>query len=295
MQFLRHLLLFIPAVLLSSTVVAAPPDGWSLYDDFSDRTINAEFWDGKQSFNHYWIDPPVGEYQDWSSYELLRMVVPNPIGGEKPRGLSADGTLDLVNRTHGVMSGDGVGATRTRLGLALQDRSEVVGVGGRIGFNDVDVVSCYGRDSARLRIITGFYNINSSSVPGDLTGEVMAWIGLRKRASFTAEGMRVDAVVFECGDPDCQTVEWSDGVVFPFASAKEYVDVTMEWDESSASFIFTYNGAEVSISSVHNERYAPQSSMWVQAAVDLSVCPSEPAQGYIDGKVDEIYIKYSGG
>ena len=30
----------------------------------------------------------------------------------------------------------------------------------------------------------------------------------------------------------------------------------------------------------------------VQAAIDLPVCESEPAFGYIDAFVDEVYVKY---
>ena len=140
---------------------------------------------------------------------------------------------------------------------------------------------------------------NTVPIPGDLTGEVLAYVALRREPDFPEGRMRVEARIFECPDPDCIGGNIPEGPSggpflpnFGFVTPGEDVVITMEWDKVSDQFIFRYEDQIAVLDNPWEVAGPPQMGISVQVALDLPVCETEPAYGYLDAAVDEVYVKY---
>lgn len=294
MKLTKLLTLFIPAIAIG--VVNAAPPGFVLYDDFHDRTIDSTLWYGNQTFEHR-LDPLEGAHTPWNSLDLRRMIKRDPASGEKP-GKAADGELHLTNTLQGVVSEEVGGITASRLGYASTARN-IIGMGGVLSFQDFEVYTpdyCNGVSRSRLRLVKRFFNaLSANSEPGNWTGEVMGYVGLRRMEGFPEGEMRVEARAFVCLDPECLT----SAVIptypnFGTIANDEIVEVSMEWDKDNDRFIVT-SGATIKFipySLPYETEIAGGAPFAIQAAIEVPVCDFEPAIGYIDAFIDEVFVKY---
>lgn len=308
MKIMKLLFLFITALMMSSVSADNSffeDNEFELYDDFSDRSINQEDWMGNQSFGH--AGDELGEQDTpWASFGLQRMIKRDPGLGKK-RGQAPDGVLHLINTLQGVVSDEAGGLTRSRLGYSLRDDG-IIGVGGRLRFQDYEVYgttgNCNGNSRARLRIIGSLFKTFIDPGTGGQAGQVLAYVALEGRSNLglPEDEMRVVARVFKCLDSDCTIVE--DKGFYPnFGSlpAGEDAEITMEWNTDVwdpthgvfGTFIFKYRDQ-------YGDQEASLTNEWppiellgrisVQAALDLPVCDPEPAFGYLNAFVDEIFV-----
>ena len=295
---ITQFLIFFLSVLLSGPVSADDSfftdEGFVLYDNFSDRTINPDLWIGDQKFNHSG-DESGEEYIPWNSMELARVIKRDPEAGKK-RGRPEDGALHLITTVEGALAEGTPGTSGSRIGYYLKER-DIVGIGGRLRFHDyetyADPSGCSpGSARSRLRIFHRLFNAEYSD-PEDLNGEVNTYVALERRSYFTEEGMRVIAVAFKCIDPICWDIEIKYLYNFGFVDPDEDVEVTMEF--LGSHFIFRY-GAETKVFTNPWTIVGPAlggGGAAIHADVNTPVCEAEPAFASIDAYADEIFVKYA--
>ena len=295
MRFSKLPLLAVCA-LIASSVNADPSDyGFTVYDDFSARQIDPDRWAGNQTFEHIGEE----EFTPWNSLELERAIKRDPSPGEK-RGKASDGALHLVNTLQGSTA-DQPGISRSRLGYTLLQKSGVYGIGARFRVSEFETQQlpndCFGVSRSRLRVIGRLFNADyAEPLPGDSTGEVMAYVALRGQHGAFDGKMRAEAIVFKCLDAPCDAVDTQIFHPFDYVDTNEEVVLTGQY--LVTHFVFRYESPE------GDEQLAIFENPWnvvgpaqggggigLQAALDLPDCQTEPAFGYIDALVDEFYVK----
>jgi hypothetical protein len=279
---------FLATVLMIAPCYGAapqPPAGFTLYDNFDSKMINPDLWVSQQieaDTAHRVLRESVAELAKNQARLAGRAWACTDCGDS--------GTLNarVRLRAEGALSN----ATAMQASVTVNQMSVVGG--------DVNTSA----SMARFRLMGFFFN-DGQGVPADndQTGDVFAWVGLRRYSDSTdAPGLlTIVGTVGLCSNNTCSsaaTTEKELGTVKTGPKTTLY----LEWDQTGEKFIFKWvNGKKtVTAETTYTEAGVTNNAARVYAYNPLEVQVTVPndtgatgdrAMAFMEAFVDDVYYK----
>ena len=163
------------------------------------------------------------------------------------RFIDDKGRLTLGRWTYGSNTSD-TGTTAESFSTSATDNAPAKILKVTVVALDVGANGCAANttpSSVAARTIGAFFSTRPGGpVPGDMTGDVLAQISLR-RASNSADApgvLRVAGGVPQCTNSDCSTSNNLGGFDLGTANLGDKVVLQITWDEANAKFLFSRDG-----------------------------------------------------
>lgn len=283
--------MFIKTTLISlmfvlSIFVALPVHSrLTVYDDFKGPYLSQDLWYVHNQFDAFPnVDPGIITLE----------------GGLRTRS----GKLNYYNRNIGA-SGSESGRFRAGRGLVMKDGTNITAMETSVQVKGLEITGCTANASpsrAEVRIGGAFFNnAGSCEGSGSVTGDVQAYIGLRKDSDDTelpAGYMRAIGTVLLCTNANCtsstQIGEEDLGLVK--VGKKVKLLIRLEKDEDTFIFKLDKKGAEIPISyAVYSDTAAPYGNNGGLKRLEvthlLATCKTGPeTYGWIDDFYDYIAV-----
>ncbi len=281
--------IFLSSCLILLFVLAGTPaqaiEPFALLDDFSGDRINDGIWDGSRR-------------PDSDILDVAREV--------------KDGELHLLSRSYADFTPPGT-TKNTAVRLFLKDGDSVTQMAARFRVNALEMNGCTGSNAGNIAARLAGYWFTHSGPPDPFSADrnVFANIRiLRNLDSLDPPGvMRVAAVVFLCGDPDCETGTdlLFDDTTLGTITPGQSTHLAMAWDPDNDRFLFargvpdpvqllaySYTGdvTDVDPPTPTSELSFVHKRVEIRARVEN--CVSGPrASGFMEVFVDNVHVNQS--
>lgn len=280
-------MLLVVLVAITPCYGAAPPAGFTLYDNFGGKTIDPDKWVSQQT-------------ETDSSHRVLRESVFEIDKSQLHLVARAWACTDCANNVTGTVAGQ----SRLR---ALGALSDATAMQATVQVKQVSVVGSDVNSSvaqARARLLGWFFNDGGSTGADDATGDVFAWIGVRRQSDSTDEPglMTIVGVVARCSDSTCNNSTSTE--TLPLGTVKSGAKTTLylEWDNGGGKFIFKWlNGKKITTAEMTYEqagvsnvlpRVNTTNRLDVWSTVPNDNCAKgERPMAFMDAYFDDIYYK----
>jgi hypothetical protein len=265
----------------------APPTGFTLYDNFGSKIIDPDKWVGQQT-------------ETDSSHRVLRESVVEIDKNQLHLVARTWACKDCLNNDTGTQGGQSrlraLGALSSATSMQATVQVKQLAVAG----SDVNQNPA----QARARLVGWFFNDGTSTGPGDQTGDVFAWIGLRRKSDSTdaAGVMTIVGVVARCEDSTCSDSSTTETQPLGTVKYGPKTTLALDWDDGNQRFIFkwlsgknattaeiTYAQAGVS-NAAQRVNTANRLDVWSTVPNDNGTTGERP-MAFMEAYFDDIYYK----
>lgn len=239
---------------------------------------------------------PFKTYDNFNAAALDRTLWPGY--PERVREIRGN-ALRLAARDYGGTTSD-VGTLGTSTTQNLLDPTAIRQLRAKITVNAIDAQPCVANPSPnepRARIYGDFFNIGTPT-PGSQLNNVTAQVRvLRRSDSIDPPGvLRVEGIVYLCGDTPCLAVTPLALVDLGTAMLGQPVLAALAWDPARDRFLFQRDGAPAVPAGYTVPDSSPSGSPNVHIGVRNAVpnCTAAPAPwGYVDATFDDVAVNRS--